>query len=137
MRKLKKWLPIISVVSFLLVGLGVTLYYKWPKNVFDELHYETVKIKYKMDSHLLDEEWGTRKWYDFGQLEGINLDHWDVGISFFVKDELWISIDTFDETEDGRELRRSVTYIYHISSRKLEGGQPITYLMDHFLTDYF
>ena len=137
MRKLKVWLPIVVIVALLLMALGIKVYWQWPKNIFDELNYETIKIRYRADSHLMDEAFGARKWYDFGKLQGINLDNWNVGISFFVHDELWISIDTFDETEEGKELRRSVTYIYHISSRKIEAGQPIDYLIDHFLADYF
>ena len=137
MRNIRIWLPLLSIVAFLIMGLAVTAYKQWPRNIFDELNYETIKIRYGADSHLMDEEFGTREWYDFGQLEGINLNNWDVGISFFLKDELWISVDSFEKTEEEKELRRSVTYIYHISSRKLEGGQPIEYLMDHFLTDYF
>ena len=134
---MKKWLPIVSLVVFILAAIGITAYRQWPKNIFDELNYETIKIRYRADSHLMDEEFGARKWYDFGRFEGVNLDNWDVGISFFVKDELWISVDTFEETEEGKVLERSVTYIYHISERKIEAGQPIDYLIEHFLTDYF
>ena len=54
-----------------------------------------------------------------------------------MKDELWITVDTFQHTEDGKVLQRTVTYIYHLSERKIEAGQPIEYLMEHFLNEDF
>lgn len=135
---IKKWMPIASVVVFVLLAIGLMIYHKWPKNIFDELQWETVKIEYHLqDSHLLNEEFGSRKWYDFGQVSGIGLDNYDVNIAFWPEDELIIYIYEYEETADGRKLTRSVSYEYSISTRKLVGGQPVEYLIEHFLADYF
>lgn len=134
---LKKWLPVASVVALLLFAVAIYIYHQWPKNVFDELNWETKKIEFRLDSHLLDEEFGTEEAYDFGNLIGISLHNWDIGIFFWSKDELFIYVDEFEETEEGRNLRRTVSYTYNTSTRKLVGGQPIEYLIEHFLADYF
>ena len=138
MKSMYKIILIITCVAvFLVAPVAIIIYKQVPRNVFDELELETKKIEFRLDSHLLDEEFGTEKCYDFGRLIGISLRNWDVAIFFYHKDELYIDIDEFEETEEGRELTRSVSYHYNTSTRKLVGGQPVEFLIEHFLVDYF
>ena len=136
MRKWKSWLPVVLVVAVVLSILGVRIYRKMPKNIFDELYYEVRGIENGRNSYLLTEELEPEKMYDFGQCEGVSLGAWNVLLNTGAN-ELWFYISEFEETENGPVCKRSVQFWYEKDEKVLHGGQPTEYVVEKFLSLYF